>query len=174
MRFEFNPFFRSGVGPLTGEGCDVLAFHRSLPGYAPTPLHALPTAARDLGLGTLLVKDESRRFGIKAFKALGASWALHALIEERRAAGEPPPRTVTTATDGNHGRAVAWSARRFGLEAVVFIPAHSARARIEAIRGEGARVVTVDGTYDDAVRRAAVEAERNGWQVIADTGYEGY
>lgn len=174
MRFAFNPFFRAGVVSPSGESRDVLAFHRSLPGYAPTPLHSLPTAARDLGVGTLLVKDESRRFGIKAFKALGASWALHALIEERRAAGQAALRTVTTATDGNHGRAVAWAARRLGLEAVIFIPAHAAKARIEAIRGEGARVVTVEGTYDDAVRRAAGEADRNGWQVIADTGYEGY
>lgn len=174
MRFAFNPFFRAGVVTPSGGSRDVLAFHRSLPGYEPTPLHSLPTAAGALGIGTLLVKDESRRFGIKAFKALGASWALHALIEEKRAAGEAPPRTVTTATDGNHGRAVAWSAKRLGLEAVVFIPAHAAPARLEAIRGEGARVVPVEGTYDDAVRRAADEASRNGWQVIADTGYEGY
>ncbi|HZN04452.1 MAG TPA: diaminopropionate ammonia-lyase [Candidatus Polarisedimenticolia bacterium] len=174
MRFAFNPFFRAGVVTPSGAQRDVLAFHRSLPGYEPTPLHSLPTAARLLGIGTLLVKDESRRFGIKAFKALGASWALHALVEERRGAGEAPPETVATATDGNHGRAVAWAARRLGLQAVVFIPAHAARARIEAIRGEGARVVTVEGTYDDTVRRAAEEAARNSWQVIADTGYEGY
>jgi diaminopropionate ammonia-lyase len=173
MRFAFNPFLRAGV-VHPGPRRDVLEFHRSLPGYDPTPLHSLPTAARELGIGTLLVKDESRRFGIKAFKALGASWALHTLIETRRAAGEAPPKTVTSATDGNHGRAVAWSARRLGLEAVIFIPAHAAPARIEAIRGEGARVVPVEGSYDDAVRRAAEEAERNGWQVIADTGYEGY
>jgi diaminopropionate ammonia-lyase len=179
MRFAFNPFRRAGVvrpGAQGDDGSrrDVLAFHRSLEGYEPTPLHTLPAAARSLGLGTLLVKDESRRFGIKAFKALGASWALHSLLEERRAAGEPAPRTVASATDGNHGRAVAWAARRLGLEAVIFIPAHAAPARIEAIRGEGARVVPVEGTYDDTVAAAAAEAARNGWQVIADTGYEGY
>jgi len=176
MRFAFNPFFRAGVvspGPAARQR-DVIAFHRSLPGYEPTPLQSLPAAARSLGLGTLLVKDESRRFGIKAFKALGASWALHSLLEERRAAGEAAPRTVASATDGNHGRAVAWAAHRLGLEAVIFIPAHAAPARIEAIRGEGARVVPVDGTYDDTVARAAAEAAKNGWQVIADTGYEGY
>jgi len=83
MRFAFNPFFRAGVVAPSGGTRDVLAFHRSLPGYEPTPLHSLPTAARALGVGTLLVKDESRRFGIKAFKALGASWALHTLVEER-------------------------------------------------------------------------------------------
>jgi diaminopropionate ammonia-lyase len=173
MRFAFNPFLRSGVvNPRPRR--DVLEFHRSLPGYAPTPLHSLPAAARALDLGTLLVKDESRRFGIKAFKALGASWALTSLVEERRAAGEAPLRTVASATDGNHGRAVAWAARRLGLEAVIFIPAHAAPARLEAIRGEGARVVPVEGTYDDTVARAAAESARNGWQVIADTGYEGY
>ncbi|HET8946654.1 MAG TPA: diaminopropionate ammonia-lyase [Candidatus Polarisedimenticolia bacterium] len=175
MRFAFNPFYRAGVvspGPADRRR-EVIAFHRSLPGYEPTPLLSL-RAAGSLGLGTLLIKDESRRFGIKAFKALGASWALHALVEERRAAGEAPPRTVASATDGNHGRAVAWAARRLALEAVIFIPAHAAPARLEAIRREGARVVPVEGTYDDTVARAAAEAARNGWQVIADTGYEGY
>ena len=174
MRYAFNPFFRAGVVAPSGRQRDVLAFHRSLPGYEPTPLQSLPTAARALRIGTLLVKDESGRFGIKAFKALGASWALHSLVEERRARGDAAPRTVTSATDGNHGRAVAWAARRLGLEAVIFIPAHAAQARIEAIRGEGARVVPVEGTYDDTVRRAAEEAAAHGWQVIADTGYEGY
>jgi diaminopropionate ammonia-lyase len=81
---------------------------------------------------------------------------------------------VATATDGNHGRAVAWAARRLGIAAVVFIPAHAARARVEAIAGEGARVVEVEGTYDDAVARCAAESAAHGWQVIADTGYEGY
>jgi diaminopropionate ammonia-lyase len=195
MRFVFNPFLRADAAgaaspdetaaqargafapPHQAAGTSrqaVLQFHRSLPGYAPTPLHACPGLARSLGLAHLHVKDESRRFGLKAFKGLGASWALHRLLEDRRAAGAPPPRAVATATDGNHGRALAWAARREGIEAIVFIPAGSAAARIEAIRGEGARVVPVEGTYDDAVRRCAEESAENGWQVIADTGYEGY
>jgi diaminopropionate ammonia-lyase len=172
MRFAFNPFLRprgAGLPPPRA----VLEFHRSIEGYAPTPLHDLRGLAAALGIGRLLVKDESRRFGLKAFKGLGASWALHSLLGERRGAGTPPPATVATATDGNHGRAVAWAARRLGLGAVVFIPARSAAARIEAIRGEGAEVVLVDGPYDEAVTRCAAEAAARGWQVIADTGYEG-
>jgi diaminopropionate ammonia-lyase len=81
--------------------------------------------------------------------------------------------TVATATDGNHGRAVAWAARKHGLAAVVFIPARSAPARVAAIRGEGATVVPVDGSYDDTVARCAAESAARGWQVVADTGYAG-
>lgn len=199
MRYVFNPFLRPDDGATASLGGAasrhgaaaprrgaealqdraaarrraVLEFHRSLPEYAPTPLHVCPGLARSLGVGNLYVKDESRRFGLKAFKGLGASWALHRFLEDCRAAGAPPPPVVATATDGNHGRAVAWAARRAGLPATIYIPAASAPARVEAIRGEGARVELVDGTYDDAVRRCAEESRRNGWQVIADTGYEG-
>jgi diaminopropionate ammonia-lyase len=173
VRYAFNQFRRPGVVE-GGPERDVIAFHRTLPGYAPTPLHDPASLAADLRLAHVLVKDESRRFGLKAFKALGASWAIHRVLEERRAAGQEPPATVATATDGNHGRAVAWAARRLGLRAVVFIPAHSARARKDAIAAEGARVVEVEGGYDDAVRRCAAEASEQGWRVIADTGYGGY
>jgi diaminopropionate ammonia-lyase len=172
MRCFFNPYLEPEAAPHAS--VDAPAFHRGLPGYQPTPLRALPGLAAALGLGHLTLKDESRRFGLRAFKALGASWALQTIVAERKAAGDPPPSTVATATDGNHGRAVAWAARRFDIAAVVYIPAHAAPARVAAIRGEGARVVLVDGTYDDAVARCAADAAAGGWQVIADTGYEGY
>ena len=173
MRFAFNPFLRQvGVAPPSARA--VLDYHRSIAGYAPTPLVTLPGLAARLGLGALLVKDESRRFGLNAFKGLGASWALRCLADARRRDGAAPLTTVATATDGNHGRAVAWAARMHGLAAVVFIPQHSAAARIAAIRGEGASVVPVDGSYDDAVARCAAESAARGWQVVADTGYEGY
>jgi diaminopropionate ammonia-lyase len=168
MRARVNPFFESGVTPPR-ERSAVREFHRSLPGYAPTPLYSLSGLASALGVGALLLKDESRRFGLNAFKVLGASWALHRIMEERKG-----PVTVATATDGNHGRAVAWAAARLQCPAVVFIPAHSAPARIESIRGEGARVELVEGSYDEAVRRCAEWSEANGWQVVADTGYDGY
>jgi diaminopropionate ammonia-lyase len=163
-----NPFFTPGVFPAAPLE-EVRAFHRSLPGYAPTPLIELPGLAASLGLGSLYLKDEGRRFGLEAFKALGASWALHRIRQ-----GRSGPMTVSTATDGNHGRAVAWAARQLGLPAVIFIPAHAAPARVARIRSEGARVELVEGTYDDAVRRCALESDRNGWQVVADVGYEGY
>jgi diaminopropionate ammonia-lyase len=182
MRFVFNPFLRADEPDATPphraasvhDPRPTMEFHRTLPGYAPTPLHVCPGLAGSLGLGGLYVKDESRRFGLKAFKGLGASWALHRLRQQRRAEGAPPPAAVATATDGNHGRAVAWAARRAGLPATIYIPAASAPARLEAIRREGARVVLVEGTYDDAVRRCADDSRESGWQVIADTGYEGY
>src|SRR6266850_5425959 len=180
MRFAFNPFLRLGeVAPGASRAVSptsraVLDYHRSLAGYAPTPLVTLPGIAARFGLGALLLKDESRRFGLKAFKGLGASWALRSLIEARRRDGTAPLATVATATDGNHGRAVAWAARMHDLAAVIFIPEHSAPARIAAIRGEEARVVLVDGSYDDAVARCAAESAAHGWQVVADTGYAGY
>jgi diaminopropionate ammonia-lyase len=168
MAARVNPFFTPGVFP-DPPGAAVRAFHRTLPGYAPTPLVALPSLARSLGLGAVHLKDEGQRFGLEAFKVLGASWALHRIRE--RVSG---PMTVSTATDGNHGRAVAWAARQLGLAAVIFIPAHAAPARVAKIRGEGARVELVEGTYDDAVRRCADESASQGWQVVADVGYEGY
>lgn len=166
--FRINPFFVPGVVPHPARSA-VREFHRGLPGYEVTPLHRCDGLARALGLARVMVKDESHRFGLEAFKALGASWAL-----ERLRTGRSGPVTVTTATDGNHGRAVAWAARRLGCEAVIFIPAHSAAARVEKIRREGARVELVHGTYDEAVAKAEAAGRQNGWQVVSDTGYPGY
>lgn len=166
--FRINPYFTAGVTAVPSRR-PVLDFHRGLPGYAVTPLHALPGLAAALGIGRLMVKDESQRFGLEAFKALGASWAVQRLRENRSG-----PMTVTTATAGNHGRAVAWAARRLGCDAVVFIPAHAAPSRIEKIRAEGARVELVGGSYDEAVARAEDAGRKHGWQVVADIGYPGY
>ena len=142
-----------------------LAFHRSLPGYAPTPLVDAPAAAAALGVARVLVKDESSRLGLPAFKILGASWAIHRALQEW-----PERRRVTCATDGNHGRAVARTARLLGLEAIVFVPASMIEARREAIAAEGARVEVVEGTYDEAVERAAATDAL----VIQDTAWPGY
>lgn len=168
MRARVNPFFEPAISP-PADHPEVRAFHRSLPGYAPTPLVSLPGLAGRRGLAALLLKDEAKRFDLRAFKVLGASWALHRVRQQRTG-----PLTVATATDGNHGRAVAWAAARMGCPAVIFIPAHSAPARIESIRREGARVELVAGSYDQAVRRCAELSAANGWQVIADIGYDGY
>lgn len=168
MSARVNPFFVPGVFPVRPRD-EVRQFHRSIPSYSPTPLIELPALAATLGLGAVYLKDEGQRFGLLAFKALGASWALHQIRREH--AG---PMTVSTATDGNHGRAVAWAARELGLPAVIYIPAHAAPARVDRIRAEGARVELVEGTYDEAVRRCAEESRASGWQVVADVGYEGY
>ncbi len=164
------------------------AFHEALPGYAPSSLRSLPTLARALGLGAVLLKDESERFGLPAFKVLGAAYAMFRFIQgERLAAGLPEqspwafireasgePRTFASATDGNHGRAVAWVARQLGQRAVIFVPGNTVPARIDALRSEGAEVVVIEGTYDETVRAADERASAEGWQIISDTAYPGY
>jgi diaminopropionate ammonia-lyase len=142
-----------------------LAFHRTLPGYGPTPLVEAPAAAAALGVRRVLVKDESSRLGLPSFKVLGASWAIHRALQE-----QPGATRLACATDGNHGRAVAYMARLRGLEATVLVPASMIEARRTAIAAEGARVEVVDGTYDEAVEcAAALDA-----LVIQDTAWPGY
>jgi diaminopropionate ammonia-lyase len=170
---------------------DVRSFHRSLEGYDPTPLISLKGLAKRLDVKELLVKDESRRFDLKAFKVLGASYAMYRFMKKRWEAAtgvilEPPELfsnavsdtigrlTFCTATDGNHGRAVAWMANKLRQAAVIYMPANSAEARVKAIRSEGARVVLIDESYDEVVAQAAADAEAMGWEVISDTSYAGY
>ena len=127
--------------------------------------------ARACEVDALLLKDESRRFELMSFKALGGAYAVELLARER---GGGDGLTVTCATDGNHGRAVAWGARRVGAKAVIFVHETVSQGRIDAIAGFGAEVVVVPGTYDDAVRHAAVVAEQEGWQIVSDTSWPGY
>jgi diaminopropionate ammonia-lyase len=142
------------------------------PGYAPTPLVALPALARSLGMASLRYKDERGRFGLRSFKALGGAYAVRRVLE--RQARPAPEVTVTCATDGNHGRSVAWGARLFGCKCVIFIHETVSEGRAQAIARYGADVVRVKGNYDDAVRHAAAEAAKHGWFVVSDTSYEGY
>jgi diaminopropionate ammonia-lyase len=169
MHFVINRFREPGPFPLASRE-PVRAFHRTLPGYAPTPLVRLRGLARELGLAEVYLKYEGTRFGLGAFKGLGGSWALHQLLTRR----PDGLATVSTASEGNHGRAVAWAARLFGIPCVIFLPARAAPERIANIRGEGAEVVLVDGTYEDAVRRCDLESRTRGWQIISDVGYQGY
>jgi diaminopropionate ammonia-lyase len=144
---------------------DATAYHRALPGYAPTPVHALPEIAAERGIAAVLVKDESNRLGLPAFKILGASWAVERTLRER-----PDTSVLVAASAGNHGRAVAHAAARRGLACRVYLPARSLPVRREAIAGEGAEVVVVDGTYEDAVREAEAAARAPGAALIADVG----
>ena len=164
------------------------AFHESVPGYAPTPLVRLRVLADLLGIGELWVKDESSRLGLNAFKVLGAGHAVARILAKRLGMGHghvafsdvaSRPEvcrglTLVTATDGNHGRAVAWAADTLGCRAVVYMPEGSSQVRLEAVLGHGAEASIIDGTYDDAVRLAARKAEEEGWIVVQDTSWHGY
>lgn len=147
---------------------EARAFHCALPGYAPTPVHRLDTAAEVLGLAGILVKDESSRLGLPAFKILGASWAAEQALRQA-----PGTRVLVAASAGNHGRAVARVARMHRLGCRVFLPARSVPARREAIAGEGADVVVVDGGYEEAVARAEEAGAQSSALLISDIGRGG-
>ena len=146
-------------------------YHHTLRQYQPTPLRRLDRLALEVGVGSVALKDESYRFGLNAFKALGASFAMHRWVSRHTVPGDA---VFTTATDGNHGRAVAWMARQLGTRAVVFMPAHSVPVRVAAIQNEGAQVVLVESGYDAAVRLALEAAASRGWIAIQDTATEQY
>src|SRR4051794_5935357 len=145
------------------------SFHRSMTGYVPTELRDSPELAEAMGVGRVLLKVETERFGLPAFKILGASWAAERLLAGRDIAGA----TLVTATDGNHGRAVARVARMRGIAAHILVPAGTAQARIDGIASEGAHVEVVDGSYDEAVERAAAMADET-HVVLSDTSWPGY
>jgi diaminopropionate ammonia-lyase len=158
---------------------------RSWPGYAPTPLYELDALAEAVDVGWLHYKDEGQRFGIKSFKPFGGGYAV-ARILARQVMRETGAATVSSedllsdkydpllklltvacATDGNHGRAVAWAARTFGCQAVVYLASHVSALREDAIRGLGADVVRTDGNHDAAVRQAATDSAREGWSFVS-------
>ncbi|MEU8584319.1 diaminopropionate ammonia-lyase [Streptomyces abikoensis] len=155
---------------------DARDFHASLPGHTPTPLAELPSLAAELGVGRVFVKDESSRLGLPAFKALGASWAVRRVLDGRTAdgPGAAAPVTLVTATDGNHGRAVARMSRLFGQRAHVFVGHGVHPEAVAAIEDEGAEVTRVPGPYDEAVRRAAEAAAAPDAVLVQDTAWPGY
>ena len=165
-------------------------YHKSFAPYTPTPLVALPGLARALGVERIFVKDESHRFGLNAFKVLGASYAIGRYLAEqlgeefrdvtferlrspevRQRLGEI---TFTTATDGNHGRAVAWTAQQLGHRAVIYMPKGSDPTRLANIRAHGAEASITDLNYDDVVRLSYRMAQEHGWVIVQDTAWEGY
>ena len=166
MRSLVNPALDpSSVAPPSDEAAE---FHAALAGYAPSPLRELPSIAAELGLGAVALKDESDRLGLPAFKVLGASWAVERALRER-----PDTTTLVAASAGNHGRAVAHVAALGGLRCLIFLPERSVSARRRAIEGEGAELVVVDGTYEDALAQAAAAGAEPGALEIADVGASG-
>jgi diaminopropionate ammonia-lyase len=164
----------------------------SWPDYAPSPLHRLSGLAGSAGFGEVWYKDEGGRFGLGSFKALGGAYAVCRLLQREvtaRAGGAEVSSadlragrhrdvvagiTVCAATDGNHGRSVAWGARVFGCRCVIYIPEAVRQGRQRAMESLGAEVRRIDGSFDDAVRQADEDAAVKGWFVVADTTYPGY
>ncbi len=164
----------------------------SWPGYVATPLHDLPSVAEAAGVASVQIKDEAGRFGLGSFKALGGAYAVSRVLAQELArrgvannassadlvggvyAQAVRAITVTCATDGNHGRSVAWGAQRFGCGCVIYVHETVSQGRVDAIAAYGAEVRRVPGTYDDAVRAASRAAVEQGWFVISDTSWEGY
>ena len=169
---------------------NTLRYHKSFPSYSQTPLAGLQGLAGEIGVSKIIVKDESYRFGLNAFKVLGGSYAMGMYLAGRLGISEtqvtydvlssPEAKaalgeiTFVTATDGNHGRGVAWTARELGHKSVVYMPHGSAAERLENIRAEGADASITDMNYDEAVRLANRMAEEKGWVMVQDTAWEGY
>lgn len=172
------------------EAKKVYAFHKSFPQYKPTPLAKLDNLAKELNISKVFVKDESYRFGLNAFKALGGSYAIGHYLAERLNINladltydklvSPEVRetlgelTFITATDGNHGRGVAWTAKQLKQKSVVYMPKGSSEERLNHIKSEGAEASITDINYDDAVRLAAEHANKNNWVLVQDTAWENY
>ena len=195
IQWKLNTMPKSGDRQLTVMALDEVAraqaFHKSFPQYTVTPLARLDGMAGRLGLGGLFVKDESYRFGLNAFKVLGGSFAMARYIAEEMGRDvsemsydyltsqtfrdEFGQATFFTATDGNHGRGVAWAANKLGQKAVVHMPKGSTRTRFDNIAKEGAQVTIEEVNYDDCVRMAAAEAAATPHGVVVqDTAWDGY
>lgn len=164
----------------------ILLFHQTLPQYSQTSLISLAGVAKELGLGSVFVKDETYRFGLPSFKILGASWATFRLVTE--ALGLPIETSIEkltqatrsasvkifAATEGNHGRAVARMAAVIGAQAFIFVPKHVDHHIRGLITGEGANIEIIDGDYDQAVRTAAGRSKEENGLLIQDTAWDGY
>jgi len=160
-------------------------------GYAPTPLLELPALADQIGIDAILYKDEGPRFGLGSFKALGGSYAAERVLQRQLAhqcgqdvslrdirsgkfKDECAAITLVSATDGNHGRSLAWGCQRFGAPCRIYIHAAVSKGRANAMRDLGAEVIRINGDYDMSVAIAKDEAAKNGWFVVSDTSWPGY
>jgi len=188
FNIEKNRHFTGELSALfsVAEAEKARNFHQRLPGYNPTPLHELDALAELFSLKKIVVKDESYRFGLNAFKMLGGVYAIARLLcnEFKIDINEfdfdmiqnhtDQKMTFATATDGNHGRGVAWAAKQLGQNAVVYMPKGAADERVNNIRALGAKCIVTDLNYDETVRVVVGLAEENGWKVVQDTAWEGY
>ena len=170
---------------------DFEKFHKSIEGYKKTPLVKLDNLAKKLGVKNVFVKDESYRYGLNAFKGLGGLYAIFRIVcdklnldpssttfedlQSEEIKSKLKDMVFVTATDGNHGKGVAWAANKLGCKSVVFMPKGSVLARAKAIESMGNSTVTItDLNYDDAVRKASSLADEKGWYLVQDTAWDGY
>lgn len=188
MEIADNKHFNGQLSPLftQAEAEKARSFHQKVEGYKPTPLQSLDCLAKEIGVGKILIKDESQRFDLCAFKMLGGAYAIARLLcdEYKLDINKfdfaqlkndiKEKMTFATATDGNHGRGVAWAAEKLGQNAVVYMPKGAADERVNNIRALGAECIVTDMNYDDTVRLAIKTSEENGWKVVQDTAWEGY
>lgn len=194
IKYVSNPAISEDRTPAALFGkeraAQVRNYHQSFSAYQPTALKSLDSLAKILGLGKFYVKDESSRFGLNAFKGLGGSYCIGRVLAERAGISEDEltfnrlqqedVRTATkgvtfvTATDGNHGRGIAWTTKELGIAAVVYMPNGSAKERLQNIRKLGAQAEITKLNYDDTVRYAAQCEKENGWVLVQDTAWEGY
>jgi diaminopropionate ammonia-lyase len=168
-RQDYKPDLGSGVQAILDEFEAPFKFHKSLEEYKETPLHNLKHLANILGINNIFVKDEGSRFGTFALKILGASYAINTISKRKDSI-----KGVCTATDGNHGRALAWAAKRQGYRAVVFVPNYTTNSRIKFIEEQGAKVVISNGNYDVAVSEANEFAKNKKYQLVQDTAWINY
>tara|TARA_R100000935_G_scaffold2074_1_gene6126 strand:+ start:4980 stop:6128 length:1149 start_codon:yes stop_codon:yes gene_type:complete len=164
-----NNILPDGLTDSIFRNSDSLQFHKSLENYHPTPILELKELAKSFEVGKIFINDESFRFGLNAFKGLGASYAIQKILEK-----DPSIQTFCTATDGNHGRAVAWSAKMLGKAARVYVPKDTTQARIKAIENEGAIVKKIEGNYEETCAVAQKMSEANNWQLVQDAATDNY
>lgn len=171
-------------------GREAQNFHRTIPGYNMTPLYALPNLSHMLGVGGIYIKDEAKRLQMRSFKVMGGSYAVYRLIKQILKKEDEELSfdylvsdechkllegvVLCSATDGNHGRGLAWTCNKMNLPCKIYVHSETSQARIDAITKFGAEVTVVNGNYDDAVRQASADAKENGWYVVSDTSWPGY
>jgi diaminopropionate ammonia-lyase len=168
-RKSYEPDLGPDIKFILNKFDEPYSFHKTLEEYFETPLYPLKHLAKTLGVNNILVKDEGSRFGTFALKILGASFAIHKLNKE-----EKNIRGVCTATDGNHGRAIAWSAKKYGFKSVIFVPNYTTHSRIKYIEEQHAKVVISSGNYDQAVAEASEFAKESGFHLIQDSAWINY
>ncbi|CAG36117.1 diaminopropionate ammonia-lyase [Desulfotalea psychrophila] len=196
VRIKFN---ENPIAPLKGTEVSLLSkevaekvrdFHQTFPSYQPTPLAKLDQLAEHLGLGSILIKDESYRFGLNAFKVLGGSYAVGKILAEmlgkdisevscsdlssKETSDKIGDITFASTTDGNHGRGLAWAAKEFNKKAIIYMPKGSAPIRRDNIQALGSDCTITELNYDDCVRMAWDKAQQEGWITVQDTAWDGY